>query len=287
MSSWPVLLVDDEPDVLAISKLAMKNFTVYGLPLDLYTAASKAEAETVLNSELGMQGKLSPLAVAIIDVVMESDSAGLELCDSIRFTRHNHMTQLFIRTGQPGTAPERTVIDRYDINGYYTKTELSEDKLYSMIKSGIRQYYSARSSLSIAELTNRLTVSAEDREKMIAFIKSLGTLANSDNNLPESLSGEAQHFTFVNGAPIGGTFAEAEAEALRQRLEGIDGTTLGPTGDQYAADEDHYCYLKIDGRKDRAEVVYISKRHFPTPDVVLASIHAFWSSFARLWHFSP
>ena len=30
---WPVLLVDDEPDVLTVSKLAMKNFEVYGLPL--------------------------------------------------------------------------------------------------------------------------------------------------------------------------------------------------------------------------------------------------------------
>jgi hypothetical protein len=30
---WEVLLVDDEPDVLSISKLDMRNFEVYGLPL--------------------------------------------------------------------------------------------------------------------------------------------------------------------------------------------------------------------------------------------------------------
>ena len=41
---WTILLVDDEPDVLGISKLAMKNFDVYGLPLRIYTAVSKADA---------------------------------------------------------------------------------------------------------------------------------------------------------------------------------------------------------------------------------------------------
>jgi hypothetical protein len=45
---WEVLLVDDEPDVLAVSKLAMRSFEVYGLPLTIHTAASKAEAVTFL-----------------------------------------------------------------------------------------------------------------------------------------------------------------------------------------------------------------------------------------------
>ena len=32
-NEWEVLLVDDEPDVLNVSKLAMQDFEVYGLPL--------------------------------------------------------------------------------------------------------------------------------------------------------------------------------------------------------------------------------------------------------------
>ena len=76
--NWPVLVVDDEPDVLSISRLAMKNFNVYGLPLKIYTAESKAEAIRLMNDnvEVGCS-----LAVAFLDVVMETDSAGLELCD--------------------------------------------------------------------------------------------------------------------------------------------------------------------------------------------------------------
>ena len=33
-----------------------------------------------------------------------------------------------------------SVLDRYDINGYFTKVEATEDKLYSLVKSGVRQY---------------------------------------------------------------------------------------------------------------------------------------------------
>ena len=67
---------------------------------------------------------------------MESDTAGLELCEYIREKQQNRLTQFYIRTGQPGIAPEREVIDRYDINGYFTKVELTEDKLYSLVKAG-------------------------------------------------------------------------------------------------------------------------------------------------------
>ncbi len=132
-----VLIVDDEPTVLQISTLAMKNFTVYGVPLKLHTVASKTEAIDCLTEDSGLS---STLAIAFIDVVMETDRAGLELCEYIRDELENKRTQLFIRTVQLGIATERTVIDRYDINGYFTKAEATKDKLYSLIKSGVRQF---------------------------------------------------------------------------------------------------------------------------------------------------
>ncbi len=104
----PVLLVDDEPDVLAVSQLAMKGFEVFGLPVRLYTAESKAKAIELLESEFAVAAQIgAKLNVAFIDVVMETDSAGLELCDYIRNTLGNRFTQIYIRTGQPGMAPER------------------------------------------------------------------------------------------------------------------------------------------------------------------------------------
>ena len=40
--SYPVLLVDDDPDVLSVSKLALRSMTVFGVPLEVSAASSKA-----------------------------------------------------------------------------------------------------------------------------------------------------------------------------------------------------------------------------------------------------
>ena len=159
---WNVLLVDDEPDVLSVSRLAMRNFTVYGTPLHIHAAQSKGEAVELLKTTLLHGSRLSNLAVAFIDVVMETDQAGLELCQFIREEQKDKLTQLFVRTGQPGIAPERDVIDRYDINGYFTKVEATEDKLYSLVKSGIRQYYFLSSAFHLSQLLHRCIAAPAD-----------------------------------------------------------------------------------------------------------------------------
>src|SRR5688572_717998 len=128
LKEWQILLVDDDPDVLAVSKLAMKNFEVYGVPIQIHTASSAAEAIELIKGFVRLRHAL--FAVAFIDVVMETDTAGLELCHYIRNMCNDNMMQLYIRTGQPGIAPERSVIDEYDINGYFTKVEMTDDKLY-------------------------------------------------------------------------------------------------------------------------------------------------------------
>ena len=72
----PVLLVDDEPDVLAVSKLAMRDFEVFGLPIKLYAAASKAEAIELLTSDFALAAQVGAKPnVAFIDVVMGKRSA--------------------------------------------------------------------------------------------------------------------------------------------------------------------------------------------------------------------
>jgi CheY-like chemotaxis protein len=109
-TEWPVLLVDDDPDVLAVSKLAMKSFEIDGVPIRLFTATSKEEAVKLLSGPLGTTA-LPYISVAFIDVVMETDHAGLDLCRYIRETQMNRITTIYVRTGQPGIAPERDVID--------------------------------------------------------------------------------------------------------------------------------------------------------------------------------
>jgi hypothetical protein len=97
---------------------------------------------------------------------METDTAGLDLCEYIRETKANKVVQLFIRTGQPGVAPERHVIDHYDINGYFTKVEATEDKLYSLVKTGVRQYLSFLSAMAMSMMTTVAIAAAGSRESL-------------------------------------------------------------------------------------------------------------------------
>ena len=80
------------------------------------------------------------IAIALIDVVMETDHAGLELVEFIRNKKMNQTIRLILRTGQPGQAPEEDVIRAYDINDYKEKTELTVQKLMTLFYSTLRSY---------------------------------------------------------------------------------------------------------------------------------------------------
>src|SRR5919199_6814496 len=177
-NEFNVLIVDDDPDVLAVSKLAMRGFNVFDVPVRLHTASSKAEAIDLIQRELSTPAYPSGnLAVAIIDVVMETDTAGLELCDYIRNTLNNRTTQLYIRTGQPGVAPEREVIDRYDINGYFTKVEATEDKLYTIINSGVREVTFAGTAVAMLDLLSALAAFSDSRDAMFGVLEQAVTMS--------------------------------------------------------------------------------------------------------------
>src|SRR6266481_7934585 len=230
---WEVLIVDDEPDIIQVSRLAMRHFEVYGLPLRLHTAKSKAEALQVFSaSPAGMPA----IAVAFIDVVMETDTAGLDLCQSLREEHGNRVTQLFVRTGQPGMAPERTVIDRYDINGYFTKVEATEDKLYSLVKSGVRQYLWNVVALGTSLILNNAIAAGESRAAIIDAARKTFQGFHFIGDAPVE-SRAIQAGLFIGDQLLGGRGLTAEqAEALRQRLSTIQGKNLGDEGDTYAQD---------------------------------------------------
>jgi response regulator RpfG family c-di-GMP phosphodiesterase len=132
-----LLVVDDEPDIHRLTRLNLKGFTFAGRPLQLLDAYSAQEAQTLLVQE-------EAIAVALIDVVMESEDAGLRLVEYIRRELDNRMIRLLIRTGQPGVAPERQVIDNFDIDGYHDKTELTAQRLYTSVRTAIKSYLDLR-----------------------------------------------------------------------------------------------------------------------------------------------
>lgn len=131
--SWKVLIVDDEIDIRTLTRISLRDFTFANQSLEFFEASSAREAMTLLQQH-------SDIALALIDVVMETDDAGLKLVEYIRDELKNSMIRLVIRTGQPGLAPERYVIDHYDIDDYKDKTELTAARLYTTVRSALKAF---------------------------------------------------------------------------------------------------------------------------------------------------
>lgn len=142
--TWKLLVVDDEPDVLSLTRLNLKGFRFANRELDILEAGSAAQARELLAQH-------PDIAVALIDVVMESDDAGLKLVEYIREELDYRLMRLIIRTGQPGAAPERYVIDHYDIDDYKDKTELTSQRLYTTVRAAVKSYR----DLKIIDLNRR------------------------------------------------------------------------------------------------------------------------------------
>lgn len=130
---WQVLVVDDETDVHAVLHLALDDVMVEGHRLLLRDALSAREARAALMAN-------PDIALMLVDVVMESDQAGLELVRHVRGEMGNRSIQIVLITGQPGYAPQRAVVSGYEIDGYLLKSELSADRVFVSVYSGIRTY---------------------------------------------------------------------------------------------------------------------------------------------------
>ncbi|MCI5133262.1 MAG: DUF3369 domain-containing protein, partial [Candidatus Electrothrix sp. EH2] len=130
---WKILVVDDEPSVHTLTRLILKRMEFAGRKVQIFSAFSAQEAKDFLHKE-------DNIAVALVDVVMESDHAGLDLVNYIREELGNRYVRLIIRTGQAGSAPEREVINHYDIDDYKDKTELTAQKMYTTIRSALKAY---------------------------------------------------------------------------------------------------------------------------------------------------
>ncbi|MEH6445801.1 MAG: DUF3369 domain-containing protein [Oceanospirillaceae bacterium] len=132
-NSWVILIVDDEPAIHTITKFALENEYFDGKKLTFLSAFNAKEAMDILRSR-------DDIALILLDVVMETESSGLEVAAWIREVLGNKLIRIVLRTGQPGQAPENTVILDYDIFDYKNKSELTAQKLFSCVISGLRSY---------------------------------------------------------------------------------------------------------------------------------------------------
>src|SRR5215469_7371520 len=130
---WKIAVIDDEPAVHDGTRFALSDYRLNGQSLEILSAYSAAEGRELMRRH-------ADVAVVLLDVIMESDTAGLGLVEYIRNDLTNETVRIILRTGQPGQAPERRVIVDYDINDYKAKTELTADKLFTSLTAALRSY---------------------------------------------------------------------------------------------------------------------------------------------------
>ncbi|MGI5380763.1 response regulator [Streptomyces sp. CA-251387] len=168
IQDFRILVVDDDEDVHAITKIALRPLRYKERGVQILEARSSAEALEVM--------RCTPaVAVILLDVVMESSEAGLHACRAIREHLENRFVRIILRTGQPGMAPEERVVQDYDIDGYLPKGEVTSTRLVTMVRTALKSYdeitdlESKRRSLesvheSVHDLSETSTWSALQRE---------------------------------------------------------------------------------------------------------------------------
>ena len=236
---WKILIADDEQSVHDVTVLALKKFSFIGKGLQFLHAYSGDEATEILKQH-------DDIAIILLDVVMESDDAGLTVARYIREQLNNKFVRIVLRTGQPGSAPEADVIQNYDINDYKDKTELTVQKLHTVIYASLRSY---RDIISIEQSRTgleRVIESTSDLFKTYEFDQFVSglliqiasvtsphrqTLAegassflagceqySSNQHLPRILTGSGR-FSNCHGKQLEDVLREKDAELVRQAIQ--------------------------------------------------------------------
>lgn len=158
---WQILIVDDEPEVHLVTRLALADLRIEGRPLEILQANSSAEAKPIV-------AQRPELALVMLDVVMESEHAGLELVRWIREQLGNRRVRLVLRTGQPGSAPEQQVMLEYDINDYRAKTEITAQRLITTVIAAIRSF---RDLCTIESQRRGLELALHEQQALLAVFE--------------------------------------------------------------------------------------------------------------------
>lgn len=158
---WKVVIVDDDDEIHKVTRMTLADFYFEGKALEFVSLYSGDEAKKYFTEH-------HDISLVFLDVVMESDHAGLEVVKFIREQLNNHFTRIVLRTGQPGSAPENEVIRDYDIDGYKSKTEISVRSLNHSVFIALRSY--------------RDLISIQNYQKgLVAIINSISHLKEIDD----------------------------------------------------------------------------------------------------------
>jgi DNA-binding MarR family transcriptional regulator/CheY-like chemotaxis protein len=194
-TSWKILIVDDDVEVHEVTKLALSDFMFEDKPLTFISAYSAQEARQVMQAH-------PDTAIVFLDVVMETEDAGLQVISYIREELENPIVRIILRTGQPGQAPENVVAVNYGIDDYKTKTELTSQKLFITVVTALRAF---------STLTRALEMSRMLEQELVQYRQ-----AGSPEGNPQGEQGEGRLGRSLSPAKSPQSGQHEKIEALSQ-----------------------------------------------------------------------
>lgn len=180
---YKLLIVDDEQEVHVMTKLVLSDYCYKNTTLEFLSAHSGEEAKTMVIEN-------PDIALILLDVVMESKTAGLDVARFIRKTHKNEKVRIILRTGQPGKAPEKDIILNYDINDYKEKTELTTQKLFTTVTTALRSFIHLE---DLEEKTQQLAMkNARLNEEIARRLVAESNLAKYNRSLEKMIDSKSQ-----------------------------------------------------------------------------------------------
>lgn len=131
--AWKIIIVDDDPAIIEASVRILRKFIFEGRKLEIITASSGREAKQLITEHAN-------IAVILLDVIMETMDAGLQVVTHIRNELGNNSVRILLRTGQAGQFDEESVFEKYNINDFLGKSDLSSQRLKTAIKGALRSF---------------------------------------------------------------------------------------------------------------------------------------------------
>jgi EAL domain-containing protein (putative c-di-GMP-specific phosphodiesterase class I)/PleD family two-component response regulator len=208
MNDFTILSVDDDEMFQNSLRLSLSGFTYRGIAPRILVASSANEAAKLLL-------ETPSTAVLLLDIVMETDDAGLRLVRTIREVLGNSQLRIVLLTGQPGIAPMQSSLETYDISDYWLKTDLTNERLHSILTANLRTFEQidvlnrARRGLQIiVEASNSLARSSGFEDFSRRMIHELAALLGvsedgivcvrgRDHEQPPKIIGSAGRFASV------------------------------------------------------------------------------------------
>ncbi len=150
------MIIDDDQAVHDVTCLVLQNFSFAGRKLQLVSGYSGKDVQRLMVEH-------PDTAVLLLDVVMETDDAGLEAVKYIRNQLNNRFVRIILRTGQAGHAPEKQIITEYDINDYREKSDLTALKMNTTLITALRSYQDLKTIQKLASSNDMLEQMVKER----------------------------------------------------------------------------------------------------------------------------